>query len=153
MSQATRRETPRTNEVRGPAAEAWAVLLEFLRRQRSRYVEAAAEFDLSPVQASTLTRLEPETPIAMSTLAGALSCDASNVTGIVDRLEARGLIERKSADQDRRVKMLAVTPKGARLRRRLLARLHEPPESIAALSRTDQRALRDILTRALERNS
>jgi len=91
--------------------------------------------------------------MAMSALAEALSCDASNVTGIVDRLEARGLIERKSADHDRRVKMLAVTPKGARLRGRLLARLHEPPESITALSRADQCALRDILARALQRNA
>lgn len=150
MGHGTKQGFSRADSARDPAGEAWAVLLEFLRDQRSRYAEAAAAFDLSPVQASTLTRLEPETPMAMSALAGALSCDASNVTGIVDRLEARGLIERRSADNDRRVKMLAVTAKGARLRGRLLARLHEPPESIAALSRADQRALRDILTRVLQ---
>ena len=40
----------------------------------------------------------------MSALAHALHCDNSNVTGIVDRLEAAGLVERRAAEHDRRVK-------------------------------------------------
>ena len=48
----------------------------------------------------------------MSGLAELLFCDASNVTGIADRLEARGLIERRSAGGDRRVKVLALTSAG-----------------------------------------
>ena len=138
--------------TRDPAREAWAVLSEFLRLQRGRYITIASEFDLSPIQGFTLSRLEPGTPVAMHSLAEALTCDASNVTGIVDRLEARGLIERRAAEHDRRVKMLAVTVKGARLRERLLARLHEPPDEIAGLSPEDQRALREILGRALARS-
>ena len=124
-------------------------MFELFVQQKPRHIAAAAEFDLSPMQASSLRLLEPGTPLAMSDLADALHCDASNVTGIVDRLEARGLIARRGADHDRRVKMLVVTDKGAALRERLLARLSEPPPSIAALSGADQRALRDILRRAL----
>ena len=116
---------------------------------RTRYAAIAAELELAPMQAAALKQLQPGSPLPMSALAEALGCDASNVTGIVDRLEARGLIARRSAEHDRRVKMLAVTEKGADVRGTLLARLHEAPPEIAGLSRADQRALRDILQRAL----
>lgn len=102
------------------------------------------------MQASALKQLQPGAPMTMSALADALGCDASNVTGIVDRLEARGLLERRETAHDRRVKMLAVTEKGADLRGTLLSRLHQAPPEIARLSREDQRTLRDILRRALD---
>jgi MarR family transcriptional regulator, organic hydroperoxide resistance regulator len=116
---------------------------------RTRYAAIAADLELAPMQAAALKHLQPGSPLPMSALAEALGCDASNVTGIVDRLEARGLIARRSAEHDRRVKMLAVTEKGADVRGTLLARLHEAPPEIAGLSRADQRTLRDILQRAL----
>jgi MarR family transcriptional regulator, organic hydroperoxide resistance regulator len=124
-------------------------MFELFVQQRPRHIAIAAEFDLSPMQAFALRLLEPGTPLPMSDLAEALHCDASNVTGIVDRLEDRGLIARRAADHDRRVKMLVVTESGAALRERLLARISEPPPPIAALSAADQRALRDVLRRAL----
>ena len=57
----------------------------------------------------------------MGRLARGLACDASNVTGIVDRLEARGLIERRPGASDRRVKVLVITREGERLRATMLA--------------------------------
>jgi DNA-binding MarR family transcriptional regulator len=84
----------------------------------------------------------------MAELACKHSCDASNITGLVDRLEARGLIERTSSAQDRRLKMIAVTPAGAELRQRLLDRLAEPPAFISALTESEQRKLRDLLRKA-----
>jgi MarR family transcriptional regulator, organic hydroperoxide resistance regulator len=124
-------------------------MFELFVQQKPRHISMAAEFDLSPMQAFALRLLEPGRPLPMSELAEALHCDASNVTGIVDRLEARGLIARRGADHDRRVKMLVVTDEGTELRERLLERIAEPPPAIAALSATDQRSLRDILRRAL----
>jgi DNA-binding MarR family transcriptional regulator len=85
----------------------------------------------------------------MGRLAGGLGCDASNITGVVDRLEARGLVQRKAAERDRRVKVLVVTERGLDLRRRLLLRMAEPPEPIRRLSPADQRALAQILRRAM----
>jgi DNA-binding MarR family transcriptional regulator len=85
----------------------------------------------------------------MGDLAETLYCDASNVTGIVDRLETRGLVERRSAPNDRRVRVLALTPSGEDVRERVLERMTDPPEPIRMLSRADQRALRDILRRAI----
>jgi DNA-binding MarR family transcriptional regulator len=85
----------------------------------------------------------------MGRLAEGLACDASNVTGIVDRLEARGLIERRAARHDRRLKVLALTDSGAQVRGRILERFAEPPEWMGRLSADDQRVLCAILRRAL----
>jgi DNA-binding MarR family transcriptional regulator len=135
-----------------PASEAWALMHELFHASRRRFLAVASEFELSPPQVRALAMLDPERPVPMSELAGALHCDNSNVTGIVDRLEDRGLVERRSATHDRRVKMLAVTVRGAELRERLAERLEQAPEPLARLSAEDQQALRDIMRRALEQD-
>jgi MarR family transcriptional regulator, organic hydroperoxide resistance regulator len=125
---------------------------ELFHASKRRFHAVASEFELSPPQVRALGVLDPDRPVPMSELAEALHCDNSNVTGIVDRLEDRGLVERRSAMHDRRVKMLAVTERGAELRARLAERLDEAPEPLARLGPEDQRALRDIMRRALERD-
>lgn len=134
-----------------PASEAWALMFELLHLSKQRFMAIASEFELSPPQVMALRQLDPDEPKPMSELAIALRCDNSNVTGIVDRLEDRGLVERQPAEHDRRVKMLSITPRGVEVRAGLSARLAEPPEPLASLSPEDQRALRDIMRRALGR--
>lgn len=133
-----------------PAHEAQKLFFEIGMAQRVRAGAALAELGLGFAQAHALRMLDPEEPIPMSVLAERLFCDASNVTGLVDRLEARGLVERRSHDHDRRVKALTLTPSGVALRDQVLTVMSEPPEAIAALPEADQRALRDILARAVE---
>jgi DNA-binding MarR family transcriptional regulator len=133
-----------------PAAEAWALMQRLFGPQRKRFMTLAAEYELSPPQLGALKALHPDQPVAMSELAGILGCDNSNVTGIVDRLEYRGLVERRPAEHDRRVKLLALTEEGKELRDSLGDRLHAPPDELARLSSEDQRTLRDILQRAFE---
>jgi DNA-binding MarR family transcriptional regulator len=133
-----------------PAAEAWALMQRLFGPQRKRFMALAADYELSPPQLGALKALDPERPVAMSELAGILGCDNSNVTGIVDRLEYRGLVERRPAEHDRRVKLLALTDEGRELRASLADRLHAPPDELARLSAADQRALRDLLRRAFE---
>jgi DNA-binding MarR family transcriptional regulator len=131
------------------ASEAWTLLFRLFVSQRGRVPRVAAEFELSPMQAHVLRLLEPGAPLPMRTLARKLCCDASNVTGIVDRLEERGLVRRDAAPGDRRIKMLVVTDDGATMRRLIVKRLSEAPEPISNLSPADQRALREILARAM----
>jgi DNA-binding MarR family transcriptional regulator len=138
-----------TTRRASPASEAWALMFELMHVSKKRSMAIASEFELSPPQVMALRHLDPAEPKPMSELAAALHCDNSNVTGIVDRLEDRGLVERRAADHDRRVKMLMITERGADIRARLSARLDEPPESLARLSAEDQRTLRDIMRRAL----
>ena len=133
-----------------PAAEAWKLMGELFHAYgRTRMLAVASEFDLSPPQVMALRVLEPGEPVPMRELARALHCDNSNVTGIVDRLEDRGLVERRGALHDRRVKMLTVTAAGAELREQLDQRLTDPPEPLARLSSADQRVLRDVMRRAV----
>ncbi len=145
---------PRGTEAARPeeslAREAWAPLFELIQEMMRHFPALAAEFELSPVQAHVL-RMLGYGPQPMSALAGYLACDASNVTGLVDRLESRGLVERRGAEHDRRVKLLALTEAGVELRRRLMARMAQPPAAITALSPADLRSLRDVMLRAVEK--
>lgn len=135
-----------------PASEAWALMHELLWEGKARFTPLAQELDISPPQFHTLRLLEPGSEIPMRALAESLVCDASNVTGIVDRLEARGLVERRSAAHDRRVKMLALTPEGEAFRERMLEMLFVAPPSLKTLSSAEQRQLRDLMRRALGRD-
>ena len=132
------------------ACEAWQLLVQFSFTQRASLPAMAAELELSPAQCHLLNLIEPDRPMPMGQLAGALACDASNVTGLVDRLELRGLIERRPSDGDRRVKVLSLTPLGARLRAALLARMTAPPANLARLSPEEQRALVKLLRRLID---
>ena len=132
-----------------PAAEAWHLMHRLFTSHRRRFVTIASQAELSPPQMGALLQLDPQQPVPMNDLASALACDASNVTGIVDRLESRGLVERRPAPHDRRVKMLALTDAGLEVRSQVQAGMSEPPEAFAAMSAADARALRDILRRAL----
>jgi DNA-binding MarR family transcriptional regulator len=126
--------------------EAWQAIQRLSGEMKKRYLALAAEFELSPPQFWTLRALEQ--PRTMSEVAATLLCDNSNVTGIIDRLEERGLVERRQAPGDRRVKLLVLTAAGERMRRAIVEVMDEPPAWISELSREDQRALRDILQRA-----
>jgi DNA-binding MarR family transcriptional regulator len=132
-----------------PGSEAWSLMHWLMVANRQRLIATGQEFDLAPQQMIAV-RILGGGPRKMSELAQALFCDSSNVTGIVDRLEERGLVIRESARGDRRVKLLILTKEGERLRAEITKRMAEPPPPIASLSEKDQRALRDILKRAVE---
>ena len=133
-----------------PARDIWELLIELsMSRMRQRFLTTVTELGLSFPQAHALKVLRPGHPIAMRELADGLHCDPSNITGIVDRLGDRGLVERGSAPGDRRVKILTLTEEGTALRMRLLDRLSEPPPGLGKLTVGEQRQLRDLLRRAL----
>jgi DNA-binding MarR family transcriptional regulator len=133
-----------------PTSGAWPLLVRLFFAQRANLPPLAAELQLSPAQCHVLHLIEPEQPIPMGQLAETLACDASNVTGLVDRLESRGLVRRRSSAADRRVKVLVLTPTGSRLRALLLDRMTAPPATLERLSLREQRALVRILRRLLE---
>jgi DNA-binding MarR family transcriptional regulator len=133
-----------------PGGEPWALLVRLFFAQRANLPPLAAELELSPAQCHLLHLIEPDRPLAMGQLAETLACDASNVTGLVDRLESRGLVRRRPSDEDRRVKVLILTPTGTRLRALLLDRMTTPPATLRRLSAREQRELVRILQRLLE---
>jgi DNA-binding MarR family transcriptional regulator len=90
------------------------LLLALLDEMKGAFVRRLDAQGLSMPQALTLRLLDEPRPMRL--LAAAIGCDASNLTGIADRLEERGLVERKVDSHDRRVKFLVVTPRGRRVR-------------------------------------
>ena len=79
-----------------------------------------------------------------------LACDNSNVTGLVDRLETRGLVARRPAPEDRRVKHVVLTSAGMSMRTELLDRVGRPPAGFKRLSAAEQRQLYELLHRVVD---
>ena len=126
-------------------ARAWRTLTELAAAIQARHGCACAELGLTAPQGHVVCLLEPGKPVATGRLAGPLGCDASNVTGIVDRLDALGLVVRSFAEEDRRVRTVALTERGIELRARLIDRLYTPPESLASLTPDQLESLDRIL--------
>ncbi|HYY89492.1 MAG TPA: MarR family transcriptional regulator [Chloroflexota bacterium] len=135
----------------GSADELWPLLMQFgFEHVLRHFLRAVSEFDLSPPQAHLLLHLGQGRALSQREHARLLGCDPSNLTGLSDRLEARGLIERRVDPEDRRVKTLVATPKGEELRARLAARLSVPPEAMAHLSAQDRATLHQVLSKLVD---
>src|ERR1700686_3368003 len=92
------------------ACDAWQLLIQLFFAQRANLPPLAAELQLSPAQCHVLHLIKPGRPIPMGELAETLACDASNVTGRVDRLGSRGLGGRRASARDRRGKGRVLPP-------------------------------------------
>ncbi|MER6204708.1 MULTISPECIES: MarR family transcriptional regulator [unclassified Streptomyces] len=138
----TRRSDPVTMEV-------VELIGDVVARFYQDYEEAAGDHRLTGAQARLLSLLSLE-PLPMRKLARRLKCEPSNVTGIVDRLETRGLVERRPDPADRRVKLAAATEEGRQVARSLRESLRFAREPLAGLSDEERLALRGLLRRMLE---
>ncbi|MFF7181334.1 MarR family transcriptional regulator [Streptomyces sp. NPDC008121] len=117
-------------------------------RYYAEYEQAAAQHSLTGAQARVLGLLSME-PVPMRKIAQKLRCEPSNVTGIVDRLETRGLVERRPDPADRRVKLAAPTPAGLETAGRLRDSLDFAREPLGQLTEVERTLLRDLLKRML----
>ncbi len=125
-----------------PAVSAWKSLLELVGwggRRPPRFPAVAMQLGMAPKQLGLIWRLEPGATLSMREIGESLYCDASYVTDLVDRLEERGLIERRPSPDDRRVTLIALTAEGESVRREALELLYEPPEEFGALDADELR--------------
>ncbi|MEU7023524.1 MarR family transcriptional regulator [Streptomyces sp. NPDC046203] len=110
------------------------------------FTVAAAHENLTVSQAKTLATLR-RGPASMRALAGHMTCDASNVTGIVDRLEKRGLVRREADASDRRVKNVVLTAEGERVADAIRAGMGTTREGLDRLGDEDRARLHALLER------
>jgi DNA-binding MarR family transcriptional regulator len=120
-------------------------LLSAADRLRQNWAAHAAAVGLSPAQATALLTLIPGEAVPMRSLAARLDSDASNLSVLIDRLERRGAVERRTDPGDRRVKALVLTPEGEQLRAAFWRALTEDPGPLSPLGDTDLRGLAQIL--------
>jgi len=139
--------TPANGGASGDTArETWGMLAALV--YPPRFLDIARKLNLTPATLGALARLEE--PRTMGEIAELLRCDPSNVTGIVDALEERGLGRRRPSERDRRVKVIELTAKGEKMRGRVMVELSEPPAWLVGLSERDRKALHGVLRRAHE---
>ena len=112
------------------------------------YETAAGAQGLSGAQARLLALVATE-PRPMSRLALLMHCEPSNITGLVDRLERNGSVERRADPRDRRVKVVAPTQAGLELSARVRADLGFAAEPLAGLARPEREQLRDLLRKMI----
>ncbi|MEU7133686.1 MarR family transcriptional regulator [Streptomyces sp. NPDC046261] len=140
--------TPRPRSQAPTAAERELCgLVNGLARRIGDHVrERAATLGLTAPQATALRELTG--PMTMRELADRMSCEPSNATFVIDKLEKQGLIERRPHPTDRRAKQLVLTPEGTALREELIGLLvQESP--LAGLTYQEQDTLRGLLHRAV----
>lgn len=141
----SRAVTAAAGATAGLATGVWHQLHAYFQVHRERIQETLTEFGLSFGDMRALLVLDADHPQPMRALADSWACDASNATWMVDRLEQRGLVERRAMPADRRVKAVVLTPQGADTKVRLLERIHQPPPELVALDPADLKALQAIL--------
>ncbi|MFJ8665487.1 MarR family winged helix-turn-helix transcriptional regulator [Streptomyces sp. NPDC093600] len=137
--------TPRTDPL---TREVVDLIAGVVARYYEEYEQVAGQHSLTGAQARVLGLLALE-PVPMRKIAQKLRCEPSNVTGIVDRLESRGLVERRPDPADRRVKLAAPTPEGLDTARRLRESLDFAREPLGQLTVVERTLLRDLLKRML----
>jgi DNA-binding MarR family transcriptional regulator len=134
------------------AGEVWRLMFDFFIRSSTARTKSLGRRGLTPNDSRALAALDPENGQPMGALADAWECDASNATWVVDRLEKLGLAERRNTPHDRRVKLVLLTAKGARIKAELMEEFYTPPAELLAVDRETLEALRRGLKK-LERRT
>jgi DNA-binding MarR family transcriptional regulator len=129
------------------AADVWRLMLETAMSQFGRASGILQQYGLTPGHLKLLIHLDEDESRPMGSLAQTFQCDASTMTWLVDRLEERGFVERRSLPSDRRVKAVGLTPLGLETKERLLAHLYQPPAELIAMDRAALEGLRSALTK------
>ncbi len=145
---AQRRPRPPTEALR-VVQEAAYLALELAQRLQDNYAGHAGEVGLTTAQAKVLLALHPDQEVSQRALADQLDYDPSNLTGLIDKLEARGAVHRRPDERDRRVKMVLLTEAGRQTRDQFWTALTSDPGPLAHLTEKQARALRDRLHEAL----
>jgi len=127
-------------------------LLQLMFRNKHRMIHIAEKYDLTMMQSTALLMLGDGNPKAMRTLSDYFMCDASTVTGLIDRLEARNLVTRQNHPTDRRVKLLTLSDEGIRIRDAIRAEneIAETERFNKILSEAERVQLKKLVNKLLE---
>jgi DNA-binding MarR family transcriptional regulator len=141
MNNTLRDAAPGTGERSGPDDGALVAVLAAAAQLRERLETALVAVGLSVSKFDALDQLiQADEPLTLGTLAGRLQCVRSNVTQLVDRLEAEGLVKRGSCSDDRRAIRASVTPIGYERHAAGLEAIGSLQNKLAQRMSSDQRA-------------
>ena len=138
------------NETTG-SARTHELLIGLMMQAKHRLITLAGEFNITGMQAMMVFLLK--TPRPMNSFTKVFNCDASNITGLVDGLELKGLASRFPDKNDRRIKMVKLTEDGEKLRHQFIKLLIEDKESsFFKLSDTELKTFNKLLEKIADFN-
>jgi DNA-binding MarR family transcriptional regulator len=131
-----------------PGIAAALVRLSFLVQRL--YAQICAQHDLSPAQAELMCVIKDQAR-GMTELTHMLGMERPGLTGLVDRIERRGLVRRKTAPHDRRVVTVALTPRGKEITEDFYAEVSDTLQRVVVhLPADDQQQFTDIASGILQ---
>ena len=131
-----------------PGIDIAILAVGLVTRLKAHYRARSAEFGLTAPEADLMLMLHScAEPLPMRRIAEKLEMDPSNLTNLVARLEARGLVARQASPSDRRAKLVALSPEGAARAGAFLSRLAEGNPAVAGLGPEEITQLRALLVR------
>jgi MarR family transcriptional regulator, lower aerobic nicotinate degradation pathway regulator len=120
----------------------------------SIFVEECREFDLTPVQYAALVGIHTHPGIDATRLSAVIAFDRSTLGSVIERLQAKGFVERKAAPEDRRVKLLYLTRAGAALLRDIIPAVDRAQaRMLQPLKPADRKTLLALLTQLVDLNN
>ena len=118
------------------------------------FVEECKAFDLTPVQYAALIAIHTHPGIDATRLSAVIAFDRSTLGNVIERLEAKKLIERKPSAEDKRVKLLYLTKAGAALLRDIMASVDRAQaRMLQPLKPADRKTLMALLTQLVDLNN
>lgn len=117
------------------------------------FTHEIGELGITPVQYGILQMVHNHPGFDQRTLARNIALDTSTTAGVVDRLEARGVLTRNASPSDRRMRLLSLTPAGEQLLRDAIPRMEKTQQLILApLSPAQQAEFMHLLHLLLDKN-
>jgi DNA-binding MarR family transcriptional regulator len=126
----------------------WSRMMTLFAAARDEMFAILLRHDLTPPHGFALKMLH-DGPMRMRDMADRMTCDASYITSVVDRLEELGFAERRASTTDRRVKEIALTRAGEKVARDVHRAMASPPAAIERLSSAERRSLGELLAKAV----
>lgn len=118
------------------------------------FLQEVGELGVTPVQYAALQRVHNQPGIDQRTLARGIALDTSTTGGVVDRLEARGWMERRTSPEDRRARQLFLTTEGeATLAATLPAMLRTQEQLLAPLAPEQRETFMELISLLVEQNN
>jgi DNA-binding MarR family transcriptional regulator len=129
------------------ASHVWRLMSDYSMTQFRQKSRTLQDIGLTPGHMKALMTLEPGEALPMGVCASGMGCDASTATWLIDRLEEKGLVERRPSPTDRRVKGVVLTETGSQIKASLQEHYFEPPAALLELTEEELRALYSLLSK------
>ena len=118
------------------------------------FIEECRQFDLTPVQYAALIAIHTHPGIDATRLSAVIAFDRSTLGSVIERLEAKKLIDRKPSAEDKRVKLLVLTKAGAAILRDIVPWVEKAQaRMLQPLKPADRKTLLALMTQLVDLNN